>query len=100
VADANTTTNSNIILTLNTVGGTPHGAFVSAKTAGTGFSINSLAGDDVLIASRERLNRGETAGFFVTAGQSHLLRDLGAGLETIILFAIATLVFVRRRFFV
>jgi hypothetical protein len=45
VADANTTTNSNIILTLNTVGGTPHGAFVSAKTAGTGFSINSLAGD-------------------------------------------------------
>jgi hypothetical protein len=63
-------------------------------------AINSLAGDDVLIASRERLNRGETAGFFVTAGQSHLLRDLGAGLETIILFAIATLVFVRRRFFV
>jgi hypothetical protein len=63
-------------------------------------AINSLAGDDILIASRERLNRGETAGFFVTAGQSHLLRDLGAGLETIILFAIATLVFVRRRFFV
>jgi len=63
-------------------------------------AINSLAGDDILIASRERLNKGETAGFFVTSGQSHMLRDLGAGLETAILFAIATLVFIRRRFFV
>ncbi|HTR60911.1 MAG TPA: Gldg family protein [Candidatus Binataceae bacterium] len=63
-------------------------------------AINALAGDDILIASRERLNRGETAGFFVTSDQSHMLRDLGAGLETMILFAIAALVFIRRRFFV
>ncbi|MGO9452331.1 MAG: Gldg family protein [Candidatus Binataceae bacterium] len=63
-------------------------------------AINSLAGDDILIASRERLNKSETAGFFVTAEQSHNLRNLGAGLETLILFTIATIVFVRRRFFV
>jgi hypothetical protein len=63
-------------------------------------AVNALAGDEILIASRERLNRGETAGFFVTAEQSHRLRNLGAGLETLILFTIATIVFVRRRFFV
>ncbi len=63
-------------------------------------AINALAGDDILIASRERLNKAETAGFFVTAEQSHRLRDLGAGLETLILFIIATIVFARRRFFV
>lgn len=45
VADAAVTANSIITLTINTLGGTVHGAFVSAKTAGTGFSINSLAGD-------------------------------------------------------
>ena len=63
-------------------------------------AINALAGDDILIASRERLNKGETAGFFVTAGQSNMLRNLGAIMETAILFAIAIIVFVRRRFFV
>ena len=45
VTDANVTAGSQIQLTLKTVGGTPHGAFVSAVTPGTGFSINSLAGD-------------------------------------------------------
>lgn len=47
VAVANTavTAGSIIVLTLKTTGGTPHGAFVSAITPGTGFSINSLAGD-------------------------------------------------------
>lgn len=45
VTDANVTANSVIVLTLKTVGGTAHGAFVSAVTAGTGFSINSLASD-------------------------------------------------------
>lgn len=44
-ADTAVTADSSIVLTLKTVGGTPHGAFVSAVTAGTGFSINSLAGD-------------------------------------------------------
>lgn len=63
-------------------------------------AINALAGDDMLIASRERLNKGDTAGFYVTAQQSARLLDVGAGLETLILFAIATIVFVRRRFFV
>lgn len=45
VVDARVTANSIITLTLNTVGGTAHGAFVSSVTPGTGFSINSLAGD-------------------------------------------------------
>lgn len=45
VVDANVTAGSQIALTLKTVGGTPHGAFVSSVTAGTGFSINSLASD-------------------------------------------------------
>lgn len=45
VSDTAVTANSIITLTLKTAGGTPHGAFVSAATAGSGFSINSLAGD-------------------------------------------------------
>lgn len=45
VTDANVTANSVIVLTFKTLGGTAHGAFVSAVTAGTGFSINSLASD-------------------------------------------------------
>lgn len=45
VSDAAVNAGSQITLTLNTVGGTAHGAFVSAKTAQSGFSINSLAGD-------------------------------------------------------
>lgn len=45
VVDAAVTANSIITLSLKTAGGTPHGAFVSSVTPGTGFSINSLAGD-------------------------------------------------------
>jgi hypothetical protein len=45
VTDAAVTANSTIALTLKTAAGTPHGAFVSSVTPGTGFSINSLAGD-------------------------------------------------------
>lgn len=45
VVDARVTATSIIALSLNTTGGTPHGAFVSSITPGTGFSINSLAGD-------------------------------------------------------
>ncbi len=63
-------------------------------------AVNALAGDDILIASREQLVQRETAAFFVTEQQSARLRNLGAGLETLILFTIATIVFVRRRFFV
>ncbi len=45
VTDARVTAGSIIGLTLVTVGGTAHGAFVSSTTPQTGFSINSLAGD-------------------------------------------------------
>ncbi len=45
VSDARVTASSIITLTINTPGGTAHGAFVSAKTAASGFSINSLSGD-------------------------------------------------------
>lgn len=45
VADTKVTANSIITLTINTVGGTAHGGFVSSKTASVGFSFNSLAGD-------------------------------------------------------
>jgi hypothetical protein len=62
-------------------------------------AINDLAGDQILIASRERLNKSETAAFYVTSEQSQHLRDLGALGETLILFSIAIAVFVRRRFF-
>jgi hypothetical protein len=62
-------------------------------------AVNELAGDEMLIASRERLNKSETAGFYVTSEQSQRLRNLGALGEAFILFAIAVVVFVRRRFF-
>lgn len=45
VSDTRVTASSIITLTINTPGGTAHGAFVSSKTADTGFSINSLVGD-------------------------------------------------------
>lgn len=45
VSNTAVTANSIITLTLKTVGGTAHGAFVSSATAGSGFSINSLASD-------------------------------------------------------
>jgi hypothetical protein len=46
VLDANITANSVVIFTLKTVGGTPAGApYLSAVTAGTGFSFKAVAGD-------------------------------------------------------
>lgn len=46
VANTNVTANSVVIFTLKTVGGTPAGApFLSAVTAGTGFSVKAVAGD-------------------------------------------------------
>lgn len=62
-------------------------------------AVNDLAGDQMMIASRERLNKAETAAFYVTSQQSQHLRDLGAIAESLILFAIAIVVFARRRFF-
>jgi hypothetical protein len=46
VANTNVTANSVIVFTMKTVGGTPAGApFLSAVTAGTGFSVKAAAGD-------------------------------------------------------
>jgi hypothetical protein len=61
--------------------------------------VNELAGDEMLISSRERLNKAETAGFYATSQQADWLAYLAAGLETILLLAIAIAVFMRRRFF-
>lgn len=61
--------------------------------------INALAGDEILIASRERLNKAATAGFFVTDAQARMVLYLGALLEPLLLFAIGAVVFARRRFF-
>jgi len=45
VADTNVTANSCIVITVKTLGGTGTGnAFVSAKTAGVGFTVTSVAG--------------------------------------------------------
>jgi gliding motility-associatede transport system auxiliary component len=62
-------------------------------------AVNDLAGDQILIASRERLNKSETSAFYVTSEESQHLRDFGALAESLILFSIAIAVFVRRRFF-
>src|SRR5260370_29197280 len=61
--------------------------------------INELAGDEMLIASRERLNKSETAGFYVTDQAARHLLVLGSVVEPAILFLIAITVMVRRRFF-
>ncbi len=61
--------------------------------------INEMAGDEMLIVSREQLNKAETAGFYVTSQESNWLAYLAAGFETLLLMMIAIAVFVRRRFF-
>jgi hypothetical protein len=62
--------------------------------------MNEMADDEILIASRERLNEGQTAGFFVSEQNADHLKYLGAFLEPLILFMIGVVVFMRRRFFV
>ena len=62
--------------------------------------MNEMANDEILIASRERLNAGNTAGFFVTEQNARHLMYLGAVIQPLILFMIGAAVFVRRRFFV
>jgi hypothetical protein len=61
--------------------------------------INELAGDEMLIASRERLNKAETAAFYVSDQQAEHLLILGSVVEPAILFLIAITVLMRRRFF-
>ena len=61
--------------------------------------INELAGDEMLIASRERLNTSETAAFYISDQDASHMLALGSILEPAILFMIAILVMVRRRFF-
>jgi len=62
--------------------------------------MNEMANDEILIASRERLNQGNTAGFFVSDKNAEHLKYLGAFLQPLIMFAIGAVVFMRRRFFV
>lgn len=46
VSDTKITANSTVIFTLKTVGGTPAGApYLSAVTAGSGFSVKAAVGD-------------------------------------------------------
>jgi hypothetical protein len=61
--------------------------------------INELAGDEMLIASRERLNKSETAAFYITDQEARHMLALGSLFEPAILFLIAITVMVRRRFF-
>ena len=62
-------------------------------------AVNELAGDEILISSRERINAAGAA-FFVTDQQARHAFILGVVLEPALLFAIGLAVFVRRRFFV
>jgi hypothetical protein len=61
--------------------------------------INELAGDEMLIASRERLNKNETAAFYISDQEARHLLVLASIVEPAILFLIAMMVFTRRRFF-
>lgn len=61
--------------------------------------VNELAGDQMMIASRERLNTSETAAFYVTDQQARNVLMLGGLLEPLLMFGIGATVFVRRRFF-
>ncbi|HMD04190.1 MAG TPA: Gldg family protein [Candidatus Binatus sp.] len=61
--------------------------------------INELAGDEMLIASRERLNKNETAAFYISDEDAGHMMVLGSIVEPVILFMIAIAVLVRRRFF-
>ena len=61
--------------------------------------INELAGDEMLIASRERLNKSETAAFYISDQEARRLLVIGSVVEPAILFLIAVTVFMRRRFF-
>lgn len=61
--------------------------------------INEMAGDEMLIASRERLNKNETAAFYISDREARHMLFFGSVVEPGILFLIAITVMVRRRFF-
>jgi ABC-type uncharacterized transport system involved in gliding motility auxiliary subunit len=61
-------------------------------------ALNELAGDEILIASRERVNAAQTAAFYVSDQQARRAFMMGAVLEPVLMFAIGMIVFVRRRF--
>ncbi len=61
--------------------------------------VNEMAGDEMLIASRERLNKAETSAFYISDQEGRRLLIFGAIVEPLILFLIAIVVFTRRRFF-
>jgi gliding motility-associatede transport system auxiliary component len=61
--------------------------------------VNELAGDEMLIASRERLNQNEAAAFYISDQEARHLLVFGSVLEPAILFLIAITVLMRRRFF-
>jgi hypothetical protein len=63
-------------------------------------AINELANDQILIASRARLNRSAGAAFYVSDQQSRQAFVLATVVLPLILFSIGMTVFVRRRFFV
>ena len=46
VSNTLVTANSRIFLTINTAGGTPGAVYISARTAGTDFTITSTSGTD------------------------------------------------------
>ncbi len=60
-------------------------------------AVNELAGDEVLIASRERVNAAETAAFYVSDQQARRAFMLGAVIEPALMLAIGLVVFARRR---
>ena len=51
--------------------------------------INELAGDEMLIASRERLNKNETAAFYISDQEARHMLVFGSVVEPAILFLIA-----------
>jgi hypothetical protein len=62
-------------------------------------AVNELAGDEILISSRERIN-AEGAAFYLSDQEARRAFMLGAVIEPAAMFAIGLVVFTRRRFFV
>jgi ABC-type uncharacterized transport system involved in gliding motility auxiliary subunit len=63
-------------------------------------AVNELANDQVLIASRERVNQNQRAAFYISDGQAQGAFVLGTLAVPAIMFAVGLLVFIRRRFFI
>jgi ABC-type uncharacterized transport system involved in gliding motility auxiliary subunit len=63
-------------------------------------AVNEVAGDQTLIASRERVNQSAGAAFYVSDQQAKRAFMLGTVAEPAALFMIGLAVFIRRRFFI